>query len=219
MGTRPVLAAALAGIPIGIQRHGLWTGRRQLLIKFAGPAETATMYTSEALAREVTRGLSRSPVHSVCISGRDALANADFLQAALQSLATKTPVVADTDGQRPESIAVLHPYLQLVQVSLDAPSAEATVERAMETIRAAARVGCQQAVVIGGTDEASDADYLQIVEKAHAASEDVRIVLHPGPAAERGALDRRWAVLLEHAMGHHADVQVTLRLNGPATLR
>ena len=219
MGTRPVLAAALAGIPIGIQRHGVWAGRRQPLIKFAGPAETATMYTSEALAREVGRGLSRSPVHSVCISGRDALGNADFLEAALQTLATKTPVVADTDGQRPEAIAVLHPYLSLVQVSLDAPAAEAAVERAMETIRGAARVGCAHAVVIGGTDEASDADYLQIVEKAHAASEGVRVLIHPGPAAERGALDRRWAVLLEHAMGHHADVQIALRLNGPATLR
>ncbi|HEX4935659.1 MAG TPA: hypothetical protein VFV33_20910, partial [Gemmatimonadaceae bacterium] len=129
------------------------------------------------------------------------------------------PVVADTDGQRPEAIAILHPYLQLVQVSLETPVGEATLERAMETLRAAARVGIEHAVAICGTDEASDADYLQIVEKAHAASERVRIVLHPGPAAERGALDRRWAVLLEHAMGHHMDVQVTLRLSGPATLR
>ncbi len=219
MGTRPVLAAALAGIPIGIQRHGVWAGRRQMLIRFAGPAETATMYTSEALAREVTRGLSRSPVHSICISGRDALGNVEFLEAALQALATKTPVIADTDGQRPEAIAVLHPYVQLVQVSLEAPSPEATVERAMETIRTAARVGCEHAVVIAGTDEASDADYLQIVEKAHSASDAVRIVIHPGPATERGALDRRWSVLVEHAMGHHPDVRVALRLNGPATMR
>lgn len=177
------------------------------------------MYTSEALVREVTRGLSRSPVHSLCISGRDALGNTEFLEAALQALATKTPVMADTDGQRPEAIAVLHPYLQLVQVSLDAPSAEAVVERAMETLRAAARMGLAHAVVIAGTDEASDADYLQIVEKAHAASDAVSIIIHPGPSTERGALDRRWSVLVEHAMGHHPDVRVALRLNGPATMR
>src|SRR5512139_2017176 len=151
MGASPVLAAALAGIPVGIERHGAWAGRRQMLIRFAGPAETATMYTSEALAREVTRGLGRSPVHSLCISGRDALGNTEFLEAALQALATTTPVMADTDGQRPEAIAVLHPYLQLVQVSLDAPSAEAVVERAMETVRAAARMGLAHAVVIAGT--------------------------------------------------------------------
>jgi hypothetical protein len=219
MGTRPVLAAALAGIPIGIQRHGVWAGRRQLAIRFAGPAETATMYTSDALAREVTRGLGRSPVHSICISGRDALGNADFLEAALQTLATRTPVMVDTDGQRPEAIAALHPYMQLVQVSLDAPVTEASLERAMETIKAAARVGCQHAVVIAGTDEASDADYLQIVEKAHAASDAVSIVLHPGPSTERGVMDRRWSVLVEHAMGHHPDVRVALRLHGPATMR
>ena len=217
MSIRPVLAAALAGVPIGIQRQGVWAGRRQLLIRFAGVAETATMYTSDALARELGRGLSRSPVHSVCISGRDALANAEFLQAALQTLATTAPVIADTDGQRPEAIAVLHPYIQVVQVILEVPRVEATVERAMETIRAAARVGCAHAVTIAGTDEASDADYLQIVEKAHGASAAVQIVIHPGPATERGVLDRRWSVLLEHAMGRHADVRVALRLSGPAT--
>lgn len=213
------MAAALAGIPVGIQRSGIWAGRRQLMIRFAGPAETATMYTSDALAREVGRGLSRSPIHSVCVAGRDALANSEFLEAALQTLATQVPVMFDTDGQRPEAIAVLHPYVQVVQVSLDAPSPEATVERAMETVKAAAHVGCTHAVVIHGTDEASDADYLQIVEKAHAASAAVAIVIHPGPATERGVLDRRWSVLVEHAMARHPDVRVALRLNGPATTR
>ncbi len=217
MSIRPVIAAALAGIPIGIQRHGVWAGRRQLLIRFAGAAETATMYTSEALARELARGLGRSPVHSICITGRDALANTEFLGAALQSLATTTPVIADTDGQRPEAIAALHPYIQMVQVLIEAPVVEATLERAMETIRSAAKVGCAHAVAIVGSDEASDADYLQIVEKAHVASEGVGIVIHPGPATERGVLDRRWSVLLEHAMGRHADVRVALRLSGPAT--
>ncbi len=177
------------------------------------------MYTSDALAREVTRGLSRSPVHSVCVAGRDALANSEFLEAAFQALATKVPVMLDTDGQRPEAIAVLHPYVQLVQVSLDAPSPDATVERAMETVKAAAHVGCAHAVAIHGTDEASDADYLQIVEKAHAASAAVSLVVHPGPATERGVLDRRWSVLVEHAMARHPDVRVALRLAGPATTR
>lgn len=219
MGTRPPLAAALAGIPVGIQSAGVWAGRRQLMIRFAGPAETATMYTSDALAREVARGLSRSPVHSVCVSGRDALANAEFLEAAFHALATEVPIVLDTDGQRPEAIALLHAYVGLVQVSLDAPSPDAVVERAMETVKATAHVGRAQAVVIHGTDEASDADYLQIVEKAHAASAAVAVVIHPGPATERGVLDRRWSVLVEHAMARHPDVRVALRLNGPATTR
>jgi hypothetical protein len=60
---------------------------------------------------------------------------------------------------------------------------------------------------------------LQIVEQAHAASSAVQIVMHPGPATEHGVMDRRWSVLVEHAMGHHPDVRVALRLNGPATMR
>lgn len=219
MGTTPILTAALAGVPLGIQRQGVWAGRRQLFIRFAGPAETATMYSAEALARELIRGVERSVVHSICVAGRDALANGEYLLAALKAVGGKVPVMVDTDGQRPEAIAVLHAYVQLVQVTFEPPVAAAALDRAMETLRAASRVGCAQAVVVGGGDDTSDADYLQIVEQAHAASPGAQIILHPGPSAERGPLDRRWSVLMEHAMARHADVRVASRLSGPATVR
>ncbi|MGQ0649596.1 MAG: hypothetical protein ACT4P7_18745 [Gemmatimonadaceae bacterium] len=219
MGTTPVLTAALAGVPLGIQRQGIWSGRRQLFIRFAGPAETATMYTADALARELSRGLERSVVHSICVAGRDALANGEYLEAVLKQVAGKAPVLVDTDGQRPEAIALLYPYLKMIQVTFDPPAPAATMDRALETIRAASRVGCAQAVVISGTDETSDADYLQIVEQAHAAGGQAQIVIHPGPSAEKGLLDRRWSVLMEHAMARHGDVRVANRLAGPATVR
>ena len=70
----PSMSAALAGIPAGVQTLGPWTGRRQLFVKFAGEAETATIYTAEALRGELTRLTARSRYHSVAIIGRDALA-------------------------------------------------------------------------------------------------------------------------------------------------
>ena len=45
--------AALAGIPAGLQAQGVWAGRRQLFVRFAAEAETATMYTADALASEL----------------------------------------------------------------------------------------------------------------------------------------------------------------------
>ena len=219
MGTTPILAAALAGIPTGIQRQGVWSGNRQLFIRFAGAAETAQMYTADALARELNRALTRSPYHSVCACGRDALGNADYLVAALKQLPNGHRVMVDTDGQRPEAVAVLREYVQLLQVTVDTPPAAVAMEHVQETLRVADRVGLVHAVVVSGTDEASDADYLQIVEQAHAASGRAAIVLHPGPTAERGPLDRRWGVLLEHALGKHRDVRIALRLNGPMTMR
>ena len=42
--------AALAGVPAGLQAQGVWIGRRQLFVRFAAEAETATMYTADALA-------------------------------------------------------------------------------------------------------------------------------------------------------------------------
>ena len=71
----PMAAAALAGVPAGVQAQGVWAGRRQLFVRFAGEAETATMYTSAALVRELERQLSRSKFHSIAIGGRDPLAN------------------------------------------------------------------------------------------------------------------------------------------------
>jgi hypothetical protein len=219
MVATPVLAAALAGIPSGIQRQGVWAGRRQVFIRFAGAAETAQMYTADALAREVTRALSRTVYHSVCVSGRDAFGNADFLAAALKQLPPGTEVMADTDGQRPEAIATLHPYLSLVQVTVDPPVASPALERVAETLRAVAASGRAHALTIAGNDEASDADYLQIIDQAHAASPATVVVVHPGPSAERGVLDKRWSTLIEHASARHKDVRLLARLSGPATMR
>jgi organic radical activating enzyme len=219
MAATPVLAAALSGIPAGIQRQGIWAGRRQLFVRFAGAAETAQMYTSDALARELNRALSRTVFHSLCVTGRDALGNPEFLAAAFRQVSPACDIMVDTDGQRPDSLATLQPFITLVQVTVEPRSAAATQERAMETIRAAARASRAHAVVIAGTDEASDADYLQIVEQARDASGAVAIVIHPGPSAERGSLDKRWSVLMEYASSRHRDVRLLTRLNGPATLR
>ncbi|MBL8960587.1 MAG: hypothetical protein JNJ98_12100 [Gemmatimonadetes bacterium] len=219
MGTTPLLTAALAGVPMGIQRQGVWSGRRQLFVRFAGPAETATMYSADALARELNRGVERTTFHSICIAGRDALANEEYLAAAFRQVTSKVPVMVDTDGQRPDAIAALHGFLQMVQVTIETPGPGAATDRVWETVQAAARLGCAHAVVVVGGDDTSDADYLQIVEGARAASAETAVVLHPGPAAEKGMLDRRWSVLLEHAMARHPDVRVAYRLSGPATIR
>lgn len=214
-----MLTAALAGVPLGIQRQGVWAGRRQLFVRFAGPAETATMYSAEALARELNRGMERSVVHSICISGRDCLGNSEYLAAALRGTRAKIPIMVDTDGQRPEAIAALHAFLQLVQVTLEPPQLGPTVDRAMECLGAAAKLGVAHGLVISGADDTSDADYLQIVELAHRASARVQIVLHPGPSSDQGVLDRRWSALMEHAMARHADLWVSCRLSGAATVR
>jgi hypothetical protein len=79
-----MVAAALAGVPAGVQALGPWAGRRQLFVRFAGEAETATMYMATALVREIERQLSRSTFHSIVIGGRDPLGSVPFLLAALE---------------------------------------------------------------------------------------------------------------------------------------
>jgi organic radical activating enzyme len=212
--------AALAGIPAGLQAQGPWAGRRQLFIRFAGEAETATMYTADALANEIERATTRSRFHSVSIGGRDPLDNVEYLTTALGAKEVKLPVMLDCDGQRPEEIKGLGKVVQLVQVSMEGSllNSDGPVGCTIDTMREAARLGAQHAIVVVADERTSDSVVLRVVEQAHAASEKTMIVVHPstGTPVDR---DRRWTMLLERAMALHGDVQLMLRLPPPTGTR
>jgi|SRR5579862_2792622 len=214
------MAAALAGVPAGVQAQGVWAGRRQLFVRFAGEAETATMYTSNALARELARQLGRSRFHSVAIGGRDPLANVPFLLAAFEAASPTLPVMLDTDGLRPEAFDPLAPHLALVQVTLEFIGSEATTTHALDTISAAATAQCAHALVLCPREDTSDGQLLRTIEQAHGASAATQVVIHPPlPAGDQPMLDRRWASLLDQAMSTHLDTRIALRLPPPAGLR
>src|SRR3954469_9536053 len=140
--------AALAGIPAGLHSQGVWEGRRQLFVRFAAEAETATMYTADALANELRRSVGRSSYHSISVSGRDPLANLEYICATLEKSPTDLPVMLDTDGQRPEAIPELKKLVTLTQVTLEGNAIETTVERGLRTLATAADAGMQHALVL-----------------------------------------------------------------------
>ncbi len=215
-----VVAAALAGVPAGVQSLGPWAGRRQLFVRFAGEAETATMYVAPALARELERQQTRSTFHSIVIGGRDALGNVPFLLAALELAKPRLPVMLDTDGQRPESLGALLPHLALVQVTMEFTAGEASTDRVIETLAVAARGGCAHALVLVAREDTPDSVMLRLVEEAHRTSAATQVVIHPfQPSDASNMLDRRWATLLDHAMAMHGDSRLALRLPPPAGLR
>lgn len=212
--------AALAGIPAGLQAQGPWAGRRQLFVRFAGEAETATMYTADALANEIERATTRSKFHSVSIGGRDPLGNVEYLCAAFGAREVKLPVMIDVDGQRPEEVKALAKVVQLVQVSIEGSllGPDGPTANAVETVREAAGMGAQHALVIVADERTIDSVVLRIVEQANAASDKTMVVIHPatGTPVDR---DRRWTVLLERCMALHGDVQLALRLPPPTGMR
>jgi hypothetical protein len=210
--------AALAGIPAGLQAQGAWAGRRQLFVRFAIEAETATMYTADALANELRRSASRSVFHSISISGRDPLANVEYLVAAFAKVTVPLPVMLDVDGQRPDAIADLKNTLTLVQVTLDGPTPDAVAERAFRSLQVAAKVNLAHALVLCVDERTSDASSLRVVEQAHAASETVSIVVHPSASAPVDR-DRRWITLFERMTSLHADVRLALKLPPPTGMR
>jgi organic radical activating enzyme len=210
--------AALAGIPAGLQAQGVWAGRRQLFVRFAAEAETATMYTADALASELRRGTSRSAFHSISISGRDPLGNVDYICAAFEKVPTELPVMLDTDGQRPAAIGELGSFLKLAQVTLDGPTLEMQADRGLESLRVAAGAGLAHALVINVDGSTTDAHVMRIVERAHDASAATMVVVHPSASAPIDR-DRRWTTLFERLAALHGDVRLALRLPPPSGMR
>ena len=210
--------AALAGIPAGLQAQGVWAGRRQLFVRFAAEAETATMYTADALANELRRGMTRSTFHSISISGRDPLANVEYLQSAFAKAATNLPIMVDRDGQRPSEIAELGSVIALAQITLEGPALEAQGERVFQSLAVAAKTGLQHAIVVCVDERTSDAHVLRAVERAHAASEATVVIVHPGVATPVDR-DRRWTTLFERAAAIHGDVRLVLKLPSPTGMR
>lgn len=211
--------AALAGVPAGIQAQGVWSGRRQLFIRFAAEAETATMYTADALAQELRRCLARSSFHSVSFGGRDALANGEFIGAALERFApAPLPVMLDSDGQRPDALEPIIQHLSMLQVTLEGTPSDAAVDRALESLRLASHRRVDHAFVLAPDARTSDAQLLRFVEQAHEASEAAQVVIHPpvGVAVDR---DRRWVALMERAHAVHSDLRLLLRLPPPTGMR
>lgn len=211
-------AALAAGIPLGMQAQGVWAGRRQLFVRFAAEAETATMYTAEAFAEELQRVVSRSRVHSVAISGRDPLGGAPFLAASFFAYKPQLPVMLDTDGQRPEAIPGLRQYLTMVQVTLDFPASKPVIDRAVESVAVAAGTGHMHGLVLAPRADTADGQILRVIEQSHTASAGTMIVVHPS-GSPSGLLDRRWSDLLDQALGVHGDVRVALRIPPPAGMR
>lgn len=210
--------AALAGVPAGIQGAGPWLGRRQLFVRFAAEAETATMFTAAALAQEIRRLAARAPYHSVAISGRDPLANTEYLEAVIATEKPVLPLMLDTDGERPDELGRLVKSLALLQVTVTGTPADASLDRAAASIAAAAGAGIEHAFVLCPDEGASDAQLLRAVERAHGASGNVQVVVHP-PANLPIDRDRRWVSLIERAASVHADVRLMLRIPAPVGMR
>lgn len=210
--------AALAGVPAGIQAAGPWMGRRQLFVRFAAEAETATMFTAAALAQEIRRLATRASYHSVSISGRDPLANVDYLAALFDVETPPLPVMLDTEGDRPDELATIVQKLALMQVTLTGVPSDAALERGVASLGVAAKHKVAHALVLCPSDQATDAQLLRAVEQAHEVCDEAQIVIHP-PATMPIDRDRRWVSLIERACSVHNDIRLLLRIPSPVGMR
>lgn len=211
--------APIAGLSPGVQAQGIWAGRRQLFVRFAGEAETAVLYSSEMLAKQLERATQQALVHSILLSGRDPLSCAPFIAAVFGNWTSPLPVVLESDGQRPEALEDVVRVVTMVHVLWEFPDAPSGAERTVASLVAVASAGTAHALTLAPRDGTSDGQILRLVEQAHAAAPGTKIVIHPAPAGEKAPLDRRYATLLEQATMIHRDVVLTMRIPGPVGTR
>jgi hypothetical protein len=211
--------AALSGIASGVQAFGVWAGYRQLFVRFAGEAETATMYTPDTMIRHMDRALERTRHHSIALAGRDPLAGVNFLVATFQQKAPPLPVMLDADVARPEVVGELAFALAMVQVTIDFSAPSASCDRVLEMLAVAAQAKLEHALVLPFREGVTDQTVLRVIEQARAVSMGTKIVVHPLPGEEKRGLNRRYASLLEQAASVHPDVRLTLPIPSPIGLR
>ena len=207
--------AAIAGITPGVQGQGVWAGRRQLFVRFAGEAETAVLYNAEMLAKQVDRAVAHSALHSIALAGRDPLGSTPLIMETFTRWKSTLPVMLACDGQRPDDVAAVLGALSMLQVTFDFGDAPALAERAVASLRHAASAKKEHALVLAPRDATSDGQVLRLVEQAHAAVPDVQIVLHPSPSGEKAPLDRRYATLIDQASAIHRQVMLIMRVPSP----
>ena len=211
--------AALSGIVPGVQAYGVWSGYRQLFVRFAGQGETATMFTPETIIRQVDRALDRSRPHSIALSGHDPLAGVNVLVATFQLKVPAVPVMLDVDVARPEAVPELAFALAMVQVTIDFGAPSATSDRALEMLAVAAQSKIDHALVLPLREGVTDQVVLRLIEQAHVVSAGTKIVVHPLPGEEKRGLDRRYTALIEQAASVHSDVRLTLPVPSPVGIR
>jgi hypothetical protein len=169
--------------------------------------------------RDVDRQRARTSFHSVSIGGRDPLGNLEFLLAVLGQLDLPVPIMLDSDGQHPDSLALVAPSLALTQVTVEFVGPDGMRASAIETLAAADGAGCAHALVLCPNENTTDGVMLRLIEQAHATAPKSEVVIHPFLSGEPPMLDRRWAALLEQAIAVHADTRVVMRIPAPAGLR
>ncbi len=211
--------AALVGVLPAMQGMGVWMGRRQLFIRFAGEAETAVMYSAAALAEELRRLSARANFHSIALNGRDPLGNVECLQAALADANLPLPVLAESDGQRPEEVRALAPRLKMLQLCSDGTAGASMLGRFYATMGVAVECGLEHSLILEPGDQTTDAQLLRLIEQSHAVSEKVAMIIHPEEPQSGGPLDLRWSQLLAQAAELHDDVRILRRLLPPGEMR
>ena len=181
-----------------------------------GPGELASPATAEELLGAVAGWLEspqRPALHSVALTGGEPLLYPEFVAELGQALRRRRlPLYLETAGHRPEALAAVLPWVDLVALDWKLPStlpSAPPAELFARSARLAAGVSCFVKMVV--TDQVSDAELEAACRALAQAQALVPLVLQPvtghsragGPPRAEQLL--RWQAL---AGGHLLQVRV-----------
>ncbi len=146
----PARTATLSELFVSFQGEGVYAGRRQLFVRFAGcplrcrwcdtpeslvPVRTCRVLgpdgthvrqnplTLEALEAEVAALAAASPpLHALAVTGGEPLAQVEFLHTWLAARPAGLPVLLETAGIMPARLERLLPHVAIVSLDVKCPS-------------------------------------------------------------------------------------------------
>jgi organic radical activating enzyme len=182
--------AQIKEIFTSIQGEGHLVGYTQLFIRFCKcdfnckncdtdykPDTTCDTYTANSLAERL-KSYDTKNVHSICLTGGEALMEVDFLKEFLRNVSL--PVYLETNAAMPEAFEEIVNMIKYVSANLKLPSAtgcEDCFDRHAEFLRLCKRTRKDFYIKVPFDENITDYEIDQCVKMAK--ENDVEIVLQP----------------------------------------
>jgi 7-carboxy-7-deazaguanine synthase len=123
------MKALISEVFSSIQGEGLWVGRPQVFVRFAGCkigcryCDTPTDVTLDLAADELSALVQSHIIPSLAITGGEPLEQVDFLLGWLPAIHTQYDILLETNGVEFEAIRKVLPFVDIVSMDIKLPSA------------------------------------------------------------------------------------------------
>ena len=176
-----------------IQGEGIFSGKRQLFVRFFGcnlkcafcdtPQQPSniTEYTSDDLFSYISQKTAPADIHSISFTGGEPLLQADFLKIILPKLKqVNYRIYLDSNGTMPKQLAGLIDFIDIVAMDIKLPSSTGLCDfwnEHKEFLRIAMKKSVFVKIVV--TDKTTNEDFYRAVTLVSKNDPHIALIIQP----------------------------------------